>query len=416
MKNGHQNNFFKLRDTLVTETTGKQNKEYTEIEDLNKQIIDNKKQKKILKTKQEKEQIDKQIQTLENTLKEKKEKLLEIKKTLLKSKNQNITEWELETPKDTRAGAVKDVCSAYKSGFSNLIAGNIKYFNLKYKKKSNSRQCMVISKQYIKNKDGILFIAKQFFKDQCKFAMGKRTKKKYKDLNIECDCRIVKDKNVYWLFIPVINPEKPIIKEPKETTETTINYCGVDPGIRTLFTIFGNKGCSEYNYNNNLIKTLDSRIKNLKNSREKQKRVRKRKINKIEINKSNAINEIHWKSVTGLLKDYDIIFFGDIKSHEITKGGKNRNLNSDMNNIKFYILKQRLLFKSLEKNKHVFFTKEPYTTKTCSFCGKLNNPYMSKIYNCVDCKKRVGRDVNAGKNILMKGIMELSSAFIDDIN
>ena len=58
----------------------------------------------------------------------------------------------------------------------------------------------------------------------------------------------------------------------------------------------------------------------------------------------------------------------------------------------------------MEKNKKVFCIKEEYTTKTCSFCGMLNNPGRSKIYQCLNCNIKTGRDVNASKNILMKGI------------
>jgi hypothetical protein len=54
--------------------------------------------------------------------------------------------------------------------------------------------------------------------------------------------------------------------------------------------------------------------------------------------KENLINEIHWKTINDLLKKYDILFYGDIKSHGVVKNRTNRNLNRDINNIKFYKL------------------------------------------------------------------------------
>jgi putative transposase len=48
---------------------------------------------------------------------------------------------------------------------------------------------------------------------------------------------------------------------------------------------------------------------------------------------------------------------------------------------------------------------EAYTSKTCSFCGCLTNVGDSKIYTCQECKQVVDRDINASKNILMKGIL-----------
>jgi hypothetical protein len=41
-------------------------------------------------------------------------------KNIKSIKNKNINSWELNTPKDIRAGAVNDVCKAYKTRFTNL--------------------------------------------------------------------------------------------------------------------------------------------------------------------------------------------------------------------------------------------------------------------------------------------------------
>jgi putative transposase len=62
------------------------------------------------------------------------------------------------------------------------------------------------------------------------------------------------------------------------------------------------------------------------------------------------------------------------------------------------------MYKTKEWNKLLFVLPEEYTTKTCSCCGTLNDPKCSKIYYCEKCNIHMGRDVNASKNILMKGI------------
>ena len=59
------------------------------------------------------------------------------------------------------------------------------------------------------------------------------------------------------------------------------------------------------------------------------------------------------------------------------------------------------------QNKYVFCINEAYTTQTCSICGKLNKPYASEIYNCSNCNINISRDVNAAKNILMKGLIKI---------
>jgi IS605 OrfB family transposase len=237
--------------------------------------------------------------------------------------------------------------------------------------------------------------------------MGRRNKKKHGDIVISHDCRLIRENRRYALCISVdvqISPKNPVKI-----------YCGVDPGVRTLLTTFGNDGCTEYNWNKKQLDELDKKIKRLQKEHHRikkvgsfsvRKRIRcKRRICNVERRKKNLMNEIHWKTINTLLKANDFIFFGDIKSHNIVKGGKNRTLNRDLNNLKFYQFKSKLLYKSLVQGKKVFMVPENHTTKTCSFCGTLNDPAASKVYFCNSCQTHMGRDTNASKNILMKGIL-----------
>jgi putative transposase len=175
-------------------------------------------------------------------------------------------------------------------------------------------------------------------------------------------------------------------------------------------TTFGNKGCFEYEHNKECINNIDKKIKEkLKRTKARStdltgKRVRKNTLRKLEYKKKNYIDELHWKTIQKLLKENDVLFYGNIKSHDIVKNGKNKTLNRDLNNLKMFKFKIRFMFKAKEWNKLFFVLPEEYTTKTCSCCGTLNNPECSKTYYCKNCNINMGRDVNASKNILMKGI------------
>lgn len=81
-----------------------------------------------------------------------------------------------------------------------------------------------------------------------------------------------------------------------------------------------------------------------------------------------------------------------------------------MNDLKFYLFKTRLMFKAEERGKKVFIINESYTSKTCSSCGYQYDIEKSKIYECKNnnCSSKnhiIDRDMNAAKNILMKGII-----------
>ena len=388
-------NFIKLRDKFVTNNTKKNNPEYKEITETLEKLRESLKELK---------PTDNKHKNIMNKINEEKDKLSKIVKSLPTEKNTNVKDWELNTPKDIRAGAVDDVCKAHKTGITNLINGNIKFFKLGYRKKNSKDKCIVIPKTMIRNNDGELTLAKTYLKTDSTIKMIKKDKKKYKDLIIENDCRIIKDgSNEYHLIVP-LKSEIPKVK-PDE-----LKYCGIDPGERTFMTCFTNNGCYEYQHNREVIDTLNKKIDKLKNKKWNKayiKRSRKRNIKKHEIKKENIINEIHWKTILHLLKENDYIFYGDIKSHDIVRKGKNHNLNRNLNDLRLYKFKQRLMFKAKEKGKYVSLVNESFTTQTCSFCGNINKPGCSKIYSCVSCKIKTGRDVNASKNILMKGILSI---------
>jgi IS605 OrfB family transposase len=382
--NGHKPNFYDLRTILVTENNKKNNTEYIDIENKIKAL-----------RKQKKDAPNKKI--IDEEIKKCKDELKEVCRTLKSSKNENISnEWEFDTPKDIRAGAVNDVCKAYKTAFTNLKNGNIKRFKLNFRKKSSCSKSFVVPSTLIKihtdeNNKRSFRIAPKFLKDDCTVNIGRRTLKKHKTLSIENDCRIVKKNREYFIFVP-------ITVEKKEKAPVK-NYCGIDPGVRTFMTSFGNEGVVEYKHNSDLLKRLNDKINTLKN-------LKKRKgICKCERKKENIIDELHWKTINDIISSNDVIFYGDIKSHNIVKKGKNKSLNRNFNDLKFYVFSERLLYKASLNSKMVIKINEAFTTKTCSCCGTMKDVGSSKTYECDYCKNVLDRDFNASKNILMKGII-----------
>ena len=427
IKSGHPINFMSLRDLLVTSSTKKTSREYTSFDETIKRLYDTSKKLKVLLKTTKSEAECKNIQTdiTRNALEIKNINAMRrlAVKNIAYVKNPRVSNSESFTPKEIRAGAVEDVCKAYKTGFSQLKSGLIKHFNLGYKDIDDPNKCISIAKSMISINDGVIRLAPTFFENgEGNFRIHPKTLENIPDLSITHDCRLVCQHNKYYLLIP----QKCEILERK----IPLNYCGIDPGVRTFMTTFGNCGCEEYDANNTLINKLDTDINKLKwvkrkkhlkmktkRGRKKARkerdtgkrveyRIRKRALTKRDVRKTDIVNDLHWKTITSLLSKHDVIFYGDIKSHSIVKDGPNKNLNRSMNNLKFYKFKTRLLYKAQTQNKLVFCVGEAYTTKTCSNCGTINDPGSSKVYKCDTCRRYTGRDVNASKNILMKGIVE----------
>jgi transposase len=400
IKSGLKPNFMNLRDLLVTNNTKKNTSVYT---DFNESITLLKLKRKQAETQIEKDNISENIKKINQDRRD-------AVKKVKGCKNEEVNEWELYTPKEVRACAVKEVCSAYKSGFSNLKHGTIKHFNLEYRKKTKQNKCVnipscFVSLELINNKEYIRLAPTFFETNDCLFLINKR--KKNKTFTIEHDCKIVKQKNKYWLIVP-------IDLKIKEKTKPK-NYCGVDPGVRTFLTTFGNNNSCEYKHNKDLLNKLNNKIIMMKNrvnvyfgtkyGNYKKSRIRKKAYTKCDEKKINIVNELHWKSINDLLLHNDVILYGDIKSHDIVRTSTNKHLKRSFNDLKFYKYKTRLLYKASVENKIVLPINETYTTQTCSFCGHIYKPECSKVYNCVNCNKKIDRDMNASKNILMKGII-----------
>jgi putative transposase len=385
VNSGNSPNFYALRTKIVTSQTQTGDNEYQQIMASIKELMQ-----------QKKKASPETVTILEGQIAE----LRNRKKQIPFVKNESIEDWELKVPKEIRAGAVNDVAKAHKTALANLKAGNIRFFHLKFRDSTN-KSC-VVPKHALKNVNGVITMFPGSLK--MSFAMGNRSMKKHRKLKITHDSRLIKKQHKYYLMIPVSSDKQEQIKQP-------VNYVGVDPGVRTFMTAFGNNGCMEYEHDNSVFTKLNNKLYNLK---ARKKRTRKRTLDKIDARKANLINDLHWKTITHLLEHNDVIVYGDIKSHDIVSGGRNKTLNRNMNNLKFFQFKQRLLHKAAERGKRIICITEEYTTKTCSFCGKLNEPKKSKIYTCnsKECIARcgdvcrIGRDVNAAKNILMKGLLK----------
>ena len=394
----------KIRDLLVTKETKKNHPAYikmsNEILKMHNQL------KELRKSKEPKESIT----NFELLIKVKNQELRNIAKTLPYEDNKTVTDWQTRTPKKIRSDAIDDVCKAYKTAIANLKAGNINNFSVWYRKKKDNTSLSIPGISIVKES---LKLVKDPIKDEEEkidmgFVISSEALKKLENIDIKT-VRLTRKKGCYYIMVPIL------IKKEKHTKKENIRYCGIDPGSRTFLTSVGNNGAVEYKFKVEVINKIDKKISLLTNKqlsrprpRDFKRSIRKKTFNKLETKKSNCIDELHWKSIKHILDNNDIVFIGDIKSHGIVKNKEHqKKLNRDINNLKFYVFKQRLMYKSSIRNKHTFLIPEQNTTKTCSCCGHINYPEKSEIYNCLSCKKTMGRDLNAAKNILMKGLIKL---------
>lgn len=389
---GHKINFQSLRDLLVTANTKKNLDEYKAFDE---RLENLRKQKKQAVEDDKKASIQ---QLINNLQQERRDKM----KNCTAEKNDVIQPFEVNTPKDVRSNAVEQCCNAFKSGFTNLKKGNIKHFRLGFKKKAEKRQTIELTPKNISIVDGRFKILPDKFKEDCFLETSKNSKKRLQGLKVENNVDIVREKGCYYVHLCV----KTKVTEPK--TKNVV--VGVDFGVRTFATVHlhnlktNEDILIEYKHRHDVLIKLNKKIDTLKKTRDG--RIRKIAFTKIEARKANLVNLLHWNFINDILSRSDVIYLGDIKSHDIVNGGKNKTLNRALNDLKFFQLKQRLMYKAGINSKKVILVKEHYTTKTCSTCGQLNHNVGSKeVFTCRNCGLITGRDMNASKNMVMKGLL-----------
>lgn len=411
-----------LRDKLVTKVTQK-NEEY---KNLMAQLVT------IKRIRGNPRATPQLICMLENT-----EKHLRMrKKNIPRTTNDEIEAWQLRTPKEVRYNALRDLVQGYKTNFDLIKSGKRKFFVMKHRKafdmksmKFEKNQLKQLTTTHVQIMPEFM---EQFGPNLSQFRVTKRSISNVEKITNVRSFRLVRKRNKYFLHFTV---EK---TDANPLSKVMLNrMCGIDPGVRDFATVFDGDGLvTEIKHPQMECLRINEQMKRIKNRRPETRRkvahgythfeqprrgyksrrfkrtrkgCRKRQLMKREARKENLITETHWQTIQYLTQNYDVIFFGDIKSHDIVRRGKNKRLNADMNELRFHKYKTRLEQKAKQRGKLAFKINEAYTTKTCSSCGKLSNPGSKKEYHCFNlegCNAEFGRDVNAAKNILMKGFTE----------
>jgi len=119
--------------------------------------------------------------------------------------------------------------------------------------------------------------------------------------------------------------------------------------------------------------------------------VKIKKKNEKTINKkiTNLVNELHWKTINYLTKNYETILIGSMSSKSIVskKNGLNRMTKRIALHLKFYKFRERLKYKCNISETKYGKIDEWMTSKMCSLCGNVNeNLGGSEIYDCNKCK------------------------------
>lgn len=287
--------------------------------------------------------------------------------------------------------SIKDACTSYKSALTNMKMKNIKHFRLRYIKSTKPQKILKIELgMFSKNR-----------KTFCQKHLGKLIKttdgSDFSNVNAECTLQYKYDK-----FILLI-PESIEIQEPKINRK---NKIAIDPGIRIPYTGYSEDHTLVIGTNMNAkVKEYINQIDNINNSNKSEK-IKEVAIRKRYYKINNMIDEMQWKTIDYLTKNYNTILIGNLSTKDIVKNKINNKLQSISKRIshlmRLYIFHERLKYKCYLTGTKYRKVDEHYTSKTCSICGNINHELGSnKVYDCIKCTNVLNRDVNGARNIYL---------------
>ena len=337
--------------------------------------------------------------------------------TSIKKKMRKDRKWSTKViPDRIMTGAIRDYCSNFGTCCTLVKNGNIKSFNIKDKRKKGLTQTLNLEKDCFSVKN-VLFENYKLPKNSkdprdkgIKHGLNiygvyksKNGLERLKNAKIKHGCRLSYKNERFYLLVPY--------KQEEPTSNPDHKVISIDSGIRTFQTGYCPEGhtieiCKNVNLKlkkfHNKIDILNKTFRETRNRYLKKITSKKRRIcfQRIE----NRINDLHWKTVKFLTDNYKNIVISDFKTHGIFK--KNnlcRSVKRSLSVLSHYKFRQRLKEKCVARGNNLFITNEAYTSKTCGRCGRINrNLGANKTFICPDCSYCTDRDVNAGRNILLR--------------
>lgn len=301
--------------------------------------------------------------------------------------------------------AIRLACANYKSALTNYKYGRMsKLFRVRYWRENKPIKFIDIEPVYFRNNtiggDRLGDLQIEEVNINGKIFCLNDVATTYKS---ECKLRYDESTSEYTLHIQEKNKTK---KKNVIDKEVIIS---LDPGIRTFMTGISDKSVTKIGTNvSSKIRAKLNRLDSINNNKKIPKKIKKKNESLINKKITNLVDELHWKAINHLTNRYKNILIGDMSVKGITN--KNTSVLDKLTKrvgyrLKFYEFRQRLKNKCDAHKIGYKVVDEKYTSKACSNCGNIKDDLgASKIYNCVNCKSEIDRDVNGARCILIKGL------------
>jgi putative transposase len=284
-------------------------------------------------------------------------------------KGDDIPEWAFECPQRIREHSMSDACEAVKNAKVKCKKTG-QFQKVSFRAKRDPIQNFGFDAQSLKQ--DFVFNLKKF---KLEFDSSEPF---HTDLE---GTRIVREGSRYFVIIP----QKRRYQVPENQR---IDAVALDPGVRTFQSFYsevlhGKIGEGDFQRIYRLCLFLDKIYSKMAKARCRQKRRLKQAAERMRWKIFDLIEELHKKMANFLCRTFDRIFIPSFETSQmVTKLHSSTARN--MMTFAHYRFKEFLKAKGQEFMCQVIECTEAYTSKTCSYCGKIHKIGSKKVINRVE--------------------------------
>lgn len=299
---------------------------------------------------------------------------------------ENVPDWAKDVPYKVKQMAIDDACIAVKNAKKKYIITN-RVQDVRFRRRKDRRDTFYVPKTSV-NAMGIFP------------RLIKELKVTEEIGDVDFDCKFLHDDGRFWVCIP----HKKQIKVPENQRKLVIS---LDPGVRTFLTGFTFEGycsigASDFSRVFRLLYRLDECIgKRAKGSKRRYKKA----ISSLKFKVQNLISEIHSKTANILVRCFDNIVIPDFTPDKKMMEKLSSKTCRSMLTWAHARFRKTLQYKAKEYSANVYIQNEAYTSKTCSFCGAMQNIGSKKAIKC-GCGASIGRDENGARGIFLRAMID----------
>lgn len=310
-----------------------------------------------------------------------------------------IPDWALACPQRIREHAIADACDAVKNA-KKKFAITKQFQEVSFKSKRQPEQSFGFDKISLQEDSVFKSIFKGVF-DASEDIEAALTRA------VEGTC-IKKDGHRWYVVIPYRTP----VLKPENQRQGLVS---LDPGVRNFVSFFsatchGQFGISDFQSIYRLCHSLDRLQSKISKAKARQKQRLRRAATRIRFRIKDLVDDLHKKVAHFLVTRFDTIFVPTFETSEMVTKLQSKTARS-MLTYAHYRFKQFLKSKAEEYGCCVIEGSEAWTSKTCSYCGTIQNIGGKKTMHCRNplCKAKVDRDLNGARGIYLRALVATPS-------